>query len=74
MGALFAIERTISGQPPEERRRVRRLRARPMLDELKTFLDTASPLSGKSVLAGDPLCPRLLAGAGALSPATAGWR
>jgi transposase len=53
MGALFAIERTINGQPPEERRRVRQLRAKPLLDELKTFLDQSlSQLSAKSVLAG----------------------
>ena len=36
MGALFAIERTINGQPPEERRRVRQLRAKPIIDELKS--------------------------------------
>ena len=53
MGALFAIERTINGQPPEERRRVRRLEAKPILDGLKTFLDRSlSQLSGKSALAG----------------------
>jgi transposase len=53
MGALFAIEREINGLRPEERRRVRQLRAKPVLDELKAFFDASlAQISGKSTLAG----------------------
>ncbi len=53
IGRLFAIEREIDGKPPDERRRIRQARARPILDELAAFLDTAlARISGKSELAG----------------------
>jgi hypothetical protein len=53
IGALFAVEREIHGLPPDERRRVRRGRSRPVLDDLAGFLDSAlGRLSGKSELAG----------------------
>lgn len=34
IGALFGIEREITGQPPDERRRFRQDKARPLLDDL----------------------------------------
>ena len=53
IGGLFEVERTIVGIAPEERRRIRQARARPMLDDLAGFLDAAlAKLSGKSELAG----------------------
>jgi transposase len=52
IGALFGIERDISGQPPDERRRIRQDKARPLLDDLAAFLDrTLAKISGKSDLA-----------------------
>jgi transposase len=38
IGALYAIEAQIRGQPPEERRRIRQQQARPLLDDLETWL------------------------------------
>jgi transposase len=53
IGALFDIERTIAGQTPERRRRVRRDHARPKLDALKLWLDDQLKLiPGRSDLAG----------------------
>ncbi len=53
IGALFDIERTIAGQPPQLRRSVRERTARPKLDELATWLDTQlQKIPGKSDLAG----------------------
>jgi Transposase IS66 family len=40
--ALFAIESRIRGQSPERRLAVRQQFARPLLDQLKEFLDTGS--------------------------------
>ncbi len=52
IGALFGIERQVSGKPPDERRRARQVQARPLLDDLAVFLDTAlAKISGKSELA-----------------------
>ena len=49
---LFAIEKAIRGQPPDRRLAVRQERARPLLDELKRFLDTSlGRISSKSSLA-----------------------
>ena len=49
---LFAIEKAIRGQPPERRLAVRQEHARPLLDELKRFLDTSlGRISSKSSLA-----------------------
>src|SRR2546423_1823190 len=52
IAALFAIESRIRGQSPERRVAVRQQHARPLLDQLKKFLDTAlGRVSGKSTLA-----------------------
>lgn len=52
IGALFGIEREITGKPPDERRRVRQDKARPLLDNLAVFFDdTLAKISGKSDLA-----------------------
>lgn len=53
IGHLFAIERTIAGQAPEERRAVRQRDALPILRDLAVFLDGAlTRLPGKGELAG----------------------
>lgn len=53
IGALFEIERTIAGLPPEERGRVRGHQAPPLLADLADFLDASlARISGKSELAG----------------------
>ena len=50
---LYAIEADIRGRPPEERRQVRRTRARPLLDSLHDWLQaTLSRVSRKSEIAG----------------------
>ena len=52
IAALFAIEATVTGAPPGRRITVRTEHARSLLDQLKTFLDTAlTRISGKSSLA-----------------------
>ena len=52
IAALFAIEASIRGQPPERRTAARQDHARPLLDQLRAFLDTSlSRISGKSTLA-----------------------
>lgn len=52
IGGLFDIERSLTGQPAEERRRVRQAKARPLLDELAAFLDTTlARIPGKGDLA-----------------------
>lgn len=52
IGALYGIEADIRGRPPDERRQSRQEHARPLLDELKAWLETTVPkLSGKSDLA-----------------------
>ena len=52
IGALYAIEADIRGQPPDRRKMVRQARAGPQLAELKTWLQTAlSQVSRKSTLA-----------------------
>ncbi len=52
IGTLFAIEGSIRGQAPERRAAARQEHARPLLDELKIFLDASlSRISGKSTLA-----------------------
>jgi transposase len=53
IGALFDIERTITGHPPDIRRAVRQRAARPRIDELAIWLDAQLKLiPGKSDLAG----------------------
>lgn len=50
---LYAIEAQIRGWPPDERKRIRQLQARPLLEELHTLLqDTLSTISRKSDMAG----------------------
>jgi transposase len=52
VAALFAIEQEIRGREPNQRLVVRKGRTRPLLDELKSCLDTAlGRISGKSSLA-----------------------
>jgi transposase len=52
IGALYGIEEKIRGVPPDERRRLRQQKARPLLDGLKTWLEaTVAKLSAKSELA-----------------------
>jgi transposase len=49
---LFAIERTIKGAPPDERRRVRRTQAAPKLEALRVWLELQQKgLSSDSTLA-----------------------
>jgi transposase len=51
IGALYAIEKEIRGRPPDERRRIRNARARPLLDALqKWFKESLPKLSKKSEL------------------------
>jgi transposase len=52
IGALYAIEADIRGQPPDRRRQIRQARARPLLDDFYCWLtDTLRKLSQKSALA-----------------------
>ncbi|MFL5334343.1 MAG: IS66 family transposase, partial [Geminicoccaceae bacterium] len=52
VAALFAIEAAIRGQPPDRRAAARDEHARPRLDRLRAFLQTALVrISGKSTLA-----------------------
>src|SRR4249920_847475 len=52
IAALFAIESTIRGRPPDQRVAAREEHARPLLEQLKAFLDTSlNRVSGKSTLA-----------------------
>jgi transposase len=52
IGELYAIEESIRGRPPDERRAVRRERSRPLLDTMFAwFQQTLAPLSQKSATA-----------------------
>ena len=52
IAALFAIESSIRGRPPDQRVAAREEHARPLLEQLKAFLDTSlNRVSGKSTLA-----------------------
>jgi transposase len=52
IAALFAIESSVNGRAPDDRLAARAEHAAPLLDELKTFLDTSlTKISGKSELA-----------------------
>jgi hypothetical protein len=52
IGALYRIEDTIRGKPPDERRRVRQDEARPHLDALRAWIEaTLSRLSAKTEVA-----------------------
>jgi transposase len=49
IGALYAIEEEIRGQPPHERHSVRQTRSKPLLDSLREWFEaTLSKLSRKS--------------------------
>ena len=49
IGALYGIEEGIRGRPPEERREVRQMQSKPLLDSLRQwFEDTLPKLSRKS--------------------------
>ena len=53
IGALYEVERSITGKPPDERQRQRQARSRPLADALKAWAETILPqLSGRSELAG----------------------
>lgn len=53
IGQLFAIEAEIKGKDPAQRHALRQERSRPLLDELRSFLERAlSQISKKSSLAG----------------------
>src|SRR5579875_283866 len=52
IGALYGIEADIRGRPPDERRRARQDKARPLIADLKAWLEATRPkLSAKSALA-----------------------
>jgi transposase len=49
IAALYAIENDIRGKPPDERAKIRQARARPLLDDLRAWLErTLNSLSRKS--------------------------
>jgi transposase len=49
IATLYGVEKEIRGRPPEERRQIRQLRARPLLEEMKTWLERSlTTLSRKS--------------------------
>ena len=53
IAALYAIEATIRGQPPDARLAVRQAQSAPLFAELRTWLDkTQARIPGKSELAG----------------------
>lgn len=52
IASLYAVEQSIRGRPPDERRRRRQHQSRPILDELKQFFEhTLTQVSKKSDLA-----------------------
>lgn len=52
IGGVFKVEAEISGRPPDERMRVRQAQTRPVLDDLKVWLNaTLAQLSAKSPMA-----------------------
>jgi transposase len=52
IAALFAIESSIRGRPPEQREAARKEHAQPLLEQLKAFLEASlRQVSGKSALA-----------------------
>ena len=53
IGQLFNIERAAMGRSADERQCIRKLRARPVIDDLAAFLDASlATISGRSELAG----------------------
>jgi Transposase IS66 family len=54
--ALFAIERSINGQSPEERLAVRRAVSRPLVDDLMTYARAGGEaIAGARPRQGDPV-------------------
>ncbi|MDP9606141.1 UNVERIFIED_ORG: hypothetical protein J2W38_005961 [Variovorax paradoxus] len=52
IGKVFKVEAEISGRPPDERMRIRQARTRPILNDLKVWLETTlAQLSAKSPMA-----------------------
>jgi transposase len=52
IGKIFKVEAEITGKPPDERMRVRQARTRPLLEDLKLWLNTTlTQLSAKSPMA-----------------------
>ena len=52
IGKLYEIEEAIRGRPPDERRTVRKARAGPLLEEIRTWFEaTLAQVSAKSALA-----------------------
>ena len=52
LGALYRIERTIRGQAPEQRRQARHDQSKPLVDELRAWLETKlAKVSGGSKIA-----------------------
>lgn len=50
---IYAVERQARGRPPDERARIRRAKARPILDDLEVWLAAQmTRISGKTPLAG----------------------
>jgi transposase len=66
MNRLFAIERELKGKSPEDRLAVRNLRSRPIVDELRNWLDQVEPsvmpksLFGLAVNYGRQQWPKLV--------------
>ena len=53
IGALYAIEAQIRGQPPERRREIRIAQTQPLLDDMRRWMTSLLPtLSAKAALAG----------------------
>jgi transposase len=53
IGALYAIEAQIRGQPPDQRRAIRMAQTQPLLDDMRRWLTSILPtLSAKAALAG----------------------
>jgi transposase len=53
IGALYAIEEEVCGKPPELRREIRQARAKPLLDDLRSWMEKSlRQLSAKSETTG----------------------
>ncbi|MCP4779860.1 MAG: transposase [Hyphomicrobium sp.] len=53
IAGLYAIEKDVRGQSPDQRARVRQEKARPVFDDLEAWLQAQlTQISGKSALAG----------------------
>jgi transposase len=52
IGALYGVEQSVRGKPPDERQRMRQVHTKPLIDELKRFFEhTLSQTAKKSDLA-----------------------